>query len=82
MLRGAIVSARSVKTDDVNGQEELKLISIEELATILAYPSVAALRKAISRNYLEITVFRIPHRRGLFTRKEYVNQYLETLGGK
>lgn len=59
--------------------ESRRLVTMNELAYLLAYSSVKTLRQAMARNKVSITVFQIPGRRGLFTRRDYVAAYLSNI---
>jgi hypothetical protein len=56
-----------------------EVMSLRDLATVLAYPTAEALRKAISRGSLSIPAFRLPHRRGWFVLTRDVAGWLSQL---
>ena len=56
-----------------------ELLTLEDLAPLLRYASVGAVRKARMRGKLPIPVKSIPHRRGWFTTPRAVAEFLEGL---
>lgn len=54
-------------------------LTLADLAPLLRYPSVGAIRKARLRNQLPIPVFQIAHRRGWFATPRAVAEFLEGL---
>jgi hypothetical protein len=55
------------------------LLTLKDLAPLLRYPSVEAVRKARTRGQLPVTVVRIAHRRGWFATPRSVAEFLEAL---
>lgn len=56
-----------------------ELLTLEDLAPLLKYSSVGAVRKARMRGKLPIPVKRIEHRRGWFATPRMVAEFLEGL---
>lgn len=54
-------------------------LTLADLAPLLRYPSVGAIRQARLRGQLPVPVFRIPYRRGWFATPRTVAQFLEGL---
>lgn len=57
------------------------VLTMSDLAVVLRYPSVAAIRKARERGRLPVTAVRIPHRRGWFVTATAVAELLQALDG-
>jgi len=57
------------------------VLTMSDLAAVLRYPSVGAIRKARERGRLPITPVRIPHRRGWFVTATAVAELLHGLEG-
>jgi hypothetical protein len=55
-------------------------LTLADLAPLLKYRSLAAIRKARLRGQLPVPVFQIAHRRGWFATPRDVAVFLETLG--
>lgn len=64
---------------DIDGEPQSGLVSTKELAKLLAYPSAAAVRQAITRGYFPIKVMKLPHRKGYFAWRETVEEHLNKL---
>jgi len=56
-----------------------QLLTLEEVAEVLRYPSAQAARKAHNRGQLPIRMFRIGPRRGLFASAGALADYLSRL---
>ena len=56
-----------------------QLLTLEEVAQVLRYPSIQAARKAHSRGQLPIRMFRMGPRRGLFASAGALADYLSRL---
>lgn len=56
-----------------------ELLTIAEIAEVLKYKTVYAVKKAHLRGHLPIELKRFPHRRGLFATAEAVSRCLEEL---
>lgn len=57
------------------------LLTLSDLAVVLRYPSVAAVRKARLRGHLPVRVSRMPPRRGWFTTPSAVAELLARIEG-
>lgn len=57
-------------------------LTLADLAPLLRYPTVGAIRKARLRGQLPIPVFQIAHRRGWFAKPRDVAEFLETIGAR
>lgn len=55
------------------------LLSLEDIATILKYPSVTAIKRAHKRGTLPVKLFKFPNRRKLFTVVTEVSRALDKL---
>lgn len=56
-----------------------ELLTLEDLATVLRYPSLAAIRQARRRRQLPLPLVQLPPRRAWFTTPEAVAQLLNSL---
>ena len=56
-----------------------ELMSLEDVAKALRYPSVQSARKAILRGSFPLNMIRLPPRRGLYIPVKHVAIYLATL---
>jgi len=56
-----------------------ELLTLKDLAVVLRYPSVAAVRKARLRGQLPIKLVQLPPRRGWFATPETVAEFLDGL---
>lgn len=53
-----------------------ELMDLRELAHLLKYPSVEALRQAYYKKHLEVPLRQIPHRSGLYASTRAVSDYI------
>lgn len=58
------------------------VLTLSDLAVVLRYPSVGAIRKARSRGQLPVRLVKMPPRRGWFATVEGVAQLLCSLDGE
>jgi hypothetical protein len=54
-----------------------EVCDVAEAARILKYPSVHALRRALSRSKAPIRLIKLPYRRGLFASTRAIARYLD-----
>lgn len=57
------------------------LLTLSDLAVVLRYPSVAAVRKARQRGHLPLPVSRMPPRRGWYATPSAVAELLARIDG-
>lgn len=75
----------NTSTHDVVTREHLiraqygEVLTLSDIAEILRYPSVQALRKAHSRGRLPIKLLQFPNRKGYFATAKMVAEVLDSL---
>lgn len=67
------------RIEDVLREDFGALLTQSDLAHLLRYPSVQAVRKARARGSLAIPMFQLPMRRGWFTTARAVAEFLASL---
>ncbi len=67
------------RIEDALREEFGALLTQSDLARLLRYPSVQAVRKARARGNLAIPMFQLPMRRGWFTTTRAVAEFLVSL---
>lgn len=55
------------------------VLTLKDIADVLRYPSIQALRKAHKRGVLPFELVRFPHRNGLFVAARTVAAFLDSL---
>lgn len=55
------------------------LLDMEALAQVLRYPSTGALERSLQRGHLQLSIVRVPHRRGSFALATDVANFLMSL---
>lgn len=70
-------SPRLALREDALREKYGEFLTLEDLAPLLRYPSVGAVRKARMRGQLPIPVIRLQHRRGWFATPRAVAEFLD-----
>ena len=60
-------------------QQYGELLTLKELATVLRYPSVGAIRTAAHRGRLPVRLYQFSHKRGKFAKVEEVAACLQAM---